>query len=96
MQNQIILNIYKEIEKEYYDIIIKKDITDHDVIISEENNIISWNIENDVGYMTVYKFDNKQNYLEKFSEHLREHINNIFGIGNNFRICMEKSSIYKE
>lgn len=89
-------NIIKEIEEEYYKIISKKDISDHKLIKCKETKVISWNIENDVGYTSTYVFDGKENNLDKFSLHLRPHINRIFGVGKNLRIQMEKSTKYNE
>lgn len=89
-------NIIKEIEEEYYKIIIKKDISDHKLIKCRETKTISWNIENDVGYTSTYVFDGKENNLDKFPIHLRSHINRIYGVGKNFRIQMEKSIRYYE
>ncbi len=86
--------IIKEIENVYYKIISKKDISDHKLIYCKETKTISWNIENDVGYMTTYVYDNKENNLDKFPENLRPYINNIYGIGKNFRNQMEKSEKY--
>ncbi len=94
--NSTIDDIIKEIEDEYYKIISKKDISDHKMILCRKTNIISWNIENDVGYMSTYMYSNKENNLSKFPEHLREHINIIYGIGKNFRNEMEKSDKYYE
>ena len=96
INNQINKDIIKEIEEEYYKIISKKDISDHKLIKCKETKTISWNIENDVGYMSTYVSDGKDNNLDKFPIHLRPYINEIYGIGKNFRIQMEKSEKYYE
>ena len=84
-----------DIINEYYRILEEKPISDHEPIVSFDSKIVSWNVQKDSGYNEIYSWDLENNYLNNFSKDYVEEINNIYGIGENFRKQMELESKFE-
>ena len=84
-----------DIINEYYRILEEKPISDHEPIVSIDTKIISWNVQKDSCYNEIYSWDLENNYLNNFSKDYVEEINNIYGIGENFRKQMELESKFE-
>ena len=85
---------YNNVVNKYYEIIKNKPLSDHNIVISDETKIISWNVYNDYGYMTAYKYDDEFNNLDKFPKKYQDKINELFSVGQDFRASMENEPIY--